>query len=638
MIKLSDISVRHGSLSLLESASATLFPGHKVGLVGANGCGKSTLFSVLLGKLGVDRGDVEVPKHWQVAHMAQQISDLEQSAIDFVLDGDQAYRQAEAAIAKAERLTDGSEEAALAMAKGHEAMEASNGYQAHARAARLLSGLGFSSDDIGAPISSFSGGWRIRLSLARALMCPSDLLLLDEPTNHLDLETVTWLEGWLKHYQGTLVVISHDRDFLDAVVDTIIHIEHHKLNVYKGDYSQFERQRAERLMQQQAAYQKQQQTMAHMQKFIDRFRAKASKAKAAQSRLKALARLETIAPAHFDSPFDFEFAIPPKAANPLVHSDQMALGYGDHQVLSHVSISITPGDRIGLLGLNGAGKSTLIKAIAGELKPQGGRLAHAKGLNVGYFAQHQMEQLKPKETAVWHLAQLDQSMGVDATEQSIRDFLGGFDFSGDMATSTIEHYSGGEKARLVLALLVRQRPNLLLLDEPTNHLDLEMRHALTVALQTFEGAVIVVSHDKHLLTNSVDQFWWVHEGQVSQFDGDLDDYRQLIKKRPSSAEASAGSEHSKKRQRQVKAEQRAQLKPLQNKLKRLTQTMDELGAAIQSMDAKLADPDLYNDPAKADEVATLIKDRQDRQALLESTESDWMETAEALEALESSDD
>lgn len=637
MIKLSNISVRHGSLSLLEGASATLFPGHKVGLVGANGCGKSTLFSVLLGELSVDRGEVEVPRHWQIAHMAQQIASLEQSAIDFVLDGDRAYRAAETAIDQAQQGNDGSESAAIAMAKAHEAMEAANGYQAHARGARLLSGLGFGSDEMDAPIASFSGGWRIRLSLARALMCPSDLLLLDEPTNHLDLETVTWLEGWLKHYQGTLVVISHDRDFLDAVVDTIIHIEHQKLNVYKGDYSQFESQRAERLMQQQAAYQKQQQTMAHMQKFIDRFRAKASKAKAAQSRLKALSRLETIAPAHFDSPFDFEFATPPKASNPLVHSDQMALGYGDHRVLEGVSISITPGDRIGLLGLNGAGKSTLIKAIAGELKPQSGRLAHARGLNVGYFAQHQMEQLNPEGSAVWHIAKLDQTMGVEATEQAIRDFLGGFDFSGDMATSTIGHYSGGEKARLVLALLVRQRPNLLLLDEPTNHLDLEMRHALTVALQTFEGAVIVVSHDKHLLNNSVDQFWWIHEGQVTDFPGDLDDYRQLIRKKPSGDQAAPSLDQSKKRQRQVKAEQRAQLKPLQNKLKRLTQTMDELSSMIESMDAQLADPALYNDPAKADEVANLIRERQDRHTLLDTTEADWMETAEALEALESSE-
>ncbi len=633
MIKLSQISVRHGAHALLENTSATIFPGHKVGLVGANGSGKSSLFAVLRGELSTDTGEVDLPKAWAVAHMAQHIKALDQTAIDFVLDGDEAFRAAERAVVQAESKTASSEvDEAMAIAAAHEALEAAGGYQARARAARLLSGLGFRDDEFDAPIDSFSGGWRIRLSLAKALMCPSDLLLLDEPTNHLDLETVTWLEGWLKHYAGTLVVISHDRDFLDAVVDTIIHIEHCKLHTYKGDYTNFEKQRAERLSQQQAAYVKQQQTMAHMQQFIDRFRAKASKAKAAQSRLKALSRLEAIAPAHLDSPFDFEFSAPPKVANPLVHLDEVSLGYGDHCVIDSIGMSLAPGDRIGLLGLNGAGKSTLIKAIAGELTPLSGRLSHARGLNVGYFAQHQIEQLNERENAIWHIARLDEQMGTQATEQMIRDFLGGFDFSGDLATSCTGQYSGGEKARLVLALLVRQRPNLLLLDEPTNHLDLEMRHALTVALQTFEGAVIVVSHDRHLLNNSVDQFWLIHQGHLSVFDGDLNDYRAQIKERDASSETPSNSESSKKQRRQEKANQRNQLKPLQNKLKSLNARIEKLTERRQTQDSALADPDLYHDAARADEVSDLIAERARTQAELESAEAEWMETAEALEA------
>jgi len=632
MIKLSQISVRHGAHALLENTSATIFPSHKVGLVGANGSGKSSLFAVLRGELSADTGEVNLPKAWAVAHMAQHIKALDQTAIDFVLDGDEAFRAAELAVVQAESKTPSSEvDDAMAIAAAHEALEAAGGYQARARAARLLSGLGFRDDEFGAPVGSFSGGWRIRLSLAKALMCPSDLLLLDEPTNHLDLETVTWLEGWLKHYAGTLVVISHDRDFLDAVVDTIIHIEHCKLHTYKGDYTNFEKQRAERLSQQQAAYVKQQQTMAHMQQFIDRFRAKASKAKAAQSRLKALSRLEAIAPAHLDSPFDFEFSAPPKVANPLVHLDDVSLGYGEHCVIDSIGMSLAPGDRIGLLGLNGAGKSTLIKAIAGELAPLSGRLSHARGLNVGYFAQHQIEQLNEQENAIWHIARLDEQMQTHATEQMIRDFLGGFDFSGDLATSCSGLYSGGEKARLVLALLVRQKPNLLLLDEPTNHLDLEMRHALTVALQTFEGAVIVVSHDRHLLSNSVDQFWLIHQGRLSVFDGDLNDYRAQIKERDTASETRSLTEGSKKQRRQEKANQRNQLKPLQNKLKNLNARIEKLTERRHTQDSALADPDLYHDATRADEVSDLIAERARTQAELESAEAEWMETAEALE-------
>ena len=632
MITLSDVSVHFGAHTLLDHAQATLYPGHKIGLVGANGSGKSTLFSVILGHLSVDTGRVDVPKEWSVAHMAQHIDALDRSALDFVLDGDQAFRQAEHAVALADRQHHDDEiQLAQSIAHSHDALEAAGGYQAPARAARLLAGLGFPAEAFDAPVGSFSGGWRIRLSLAQALMSPSDLLLLDEPTNHLDLETVTWLEGWLKHYSGTLIVISHDRDFLDSVVDTIVHIEHQKLTSYRGDYSQFERQRSERLAQQQAAFDKQQKTRAHMQKFVDRFRAKASKAKAAQSRLKALAKLEAIAPAHIDSPFDFAFADAPKMTDPLVSLDGVRLGYGEHVVIDEIRQNIAPGDRIGLLGLNGAGKSTLVKAIAGQLPPQSGRLHHAKDFEVGYFAQHQIEQLQASQTAIWHIQQLDEAMGVASTEQTIRDFLGGFDFSGDLAKAEIGQYSGGERARLVLALLVRQRPNVLLLDEPTNHLDLDMRHALTVALQSFDGAVIVVSHDRHLLANTVDQFWLVHQATLTRFDGDLDDYRQWLR---SGQQPTGDKQHtnlSKKKRRQQTAAARAELKPLENKLKKLSQSLDRLASEIKAMDQTLADPALYHDPDQADAVTGLIEKRAQTQQTLDETEQQWMATAEAIE-------
>ena len=637
MIKISQLSLRHGAHLLLEDASATIFAGHKVGLVGANGSGKSSLFAALRGELAPDTGSVELPAAWTTAHMAQEITSLKQSLLDFVLDGDQAFRRAEERVAQtisAHSKNDAAQ--AQAIAQAHEAMEVAGGYQVNAKAAKLLAGLGFTDQQLNDPIDSLSGGWRIRLSLAKALMCPSDLLLLDEPTNHLDLETVTWLEGWLKHYTGTLVVISHDRDFLDSVVDGIIHIEALSLNSYAGNYSAFEKQRAERLKQQQALYVKQQHAISHMQQFIDRFRAKASKAKAAQSRLKALSRLEALAPAHLDSPFDFSFQEPPPVANPLVHLDQVSLGYGDHRVLDTISASITPGDRIGLLGLNGAGKSTLIKALAGDLTPLSGRLQRARGLGVGYFAQHQLEQLNHQQTAVWHLTEQDAIDGRRSSQQQLRDFLGQFNFSGDLAQSAVGQLSGGEKARLVLALLVRRAPNLLLLDEPTNHLDLEMRHALTVALQSYEGAVMVVCHDRHLLNNSVDEFWLIHHGTLKPFEGDLDDYRQIIRNQSTDTSPLQSNGHSKKQQRQERAERRQTLKPLQNKLKSLSKNIDATTESIKTMDEKLADPNIYNDEKRADEVAKMLKERTELADQLAKLESDWLITAEALESLEGS--
>ena len=639
MITLHDVSVHFGAHTLLNHASATFYPGHKIGLVGANGSGKSTLFSVLLGRLVADTGHVDVPKDWAVAHMAQHIDGLDRSALDFVLDGDQTFRKAEQAVAVADQQTHGSDaELADKIAKSHEALEAAGGYQAPARAARLLAGLGFTPETFDDPVGSFSGGWRIRLSLAQALMSPSDLLLLDEPTNHLDLETVTWLEGWLKHYPGTLIVISHDRDFLDSVVDSIVHIEHRTLTTYRGDYTQFERQRGERLAQQQAAFQKQQKTRAHMQQFVDRFRAKASKAKAAQSRLKALAKLEDIAPAHIDSPFDFAFSKAPKMTDPLVSLDGVELGYGEHTVIDDIRQNIAPGDRIGLLGLNGAGKSTLVKAIAGQLPPQSGRLHHAKDFEVGYFAQHQIEQLEAEHTAIWHIQKLDEAMNAQHSEQAIRNFLGGFDFSGDLAKSQVGQYSGGERARLVLALLVRQQPNVLLLDEPTNHLDLDMRHALTMALQSFDGAVIVVSHDRHLLANTVDQFWLIHQGKVTRFEGDLEDYRQWLRSGQQPAETKDAKASSKKQRRQQTAAARQQLKPLENKLKKLSQSLDQLADELKTLDQTLADPALYHDPDQADAVSALIEKRAQAQRTLDDAEKEWMATADAIDQAKAASD
>jgi len=626
MIRLDNLTLRRGPDVLLGGADVTLHAGQKVGLVGANGTGKSSLFSLLLGELGADTGTVEVPGHWTVAHMAQETPGLERPALEFVLDGDAELRAAEAEVEAAHAAGQGER-----IAHAHARLEAAGGYDASARAGELLHGLGFAPETHQRPVAEFSGGWRVRLNLARALMCPSDLLLLDEPTNHLDLEAVLWLEQWLRGYRGTLLLIAHDRDFLDAVVDGILHIEHRRLTFYRGGYSAFEHQRAERLAQQQALYERQQREIAHMERFISRFRAQANKARAAQSRIKALERMERVAPAHVDSPFHFEFPPAPAAGNPLLALEDVALGYAGEALLGGLRHTLAPGDRIGLLGPNGAGKSTLVRALAGELEPLRGRIQRARNLAVGYFAQHQLEQLDPEASPVLHLARL----APGAEPQRLRDFLGGFGFHGDQALAPSAPLSGGEKARLVLALLVWQAPNLLLLDEPTNHLDLEMRHALNVALQGFEGAVVVVSHDRYLLQTTVSDYWLVSGGQVRAFDGDLDDYRRWLGQqrrdsgggRPAPARGNGGGRRG---DRRAEARRREAMQPLRQRIDRAIQELERVDGELGELEQRLADPEIYGAERKGE-----LNDMLRRQGRLEQRraelEGEWMAAEEALE-------
>ena len=515
MIQFKQLTLVRGLKTLIQGATLQLHPGHKVGLTGANGAGKSSLFALLRGEMQLEAGDLDMPASWVIAHVAQETPALAMPAIEFVLDGDAELRQIEAALAAAEASQQGE-----LIAELHHRLLDIEGYAAKARAAELLSGLGFSQANLQQAVATFSGGWRVRLNLARALMCRSDLLLLDEPTNHLDLDAVIWLEGWLQSYRGTLILISHDRDFLDAIVNHIAHIEQQTLTLYRGGYSDFERQRAEKLALQQALFEKQQRKVSHLQSYIDRFRVQATKARQAQSRIKALERMEMISAAHVDSQFNFEFRVPLAAPDPLLVLDEMAVGYQGVALIKDIVLAIRPGERIGLLGRNGAGKTTLIKLLAKELAPLSGKRVEGKDLNIGYFAQHQLEQLRLDESPLQHMMKLDPL----TREQEHLNFLGGFDFKGDMARSPCLNFSGGEKSRLALALLIWTRPNLLLLDEPTNHLDLEMRHALTMALQDYQGGVVLVSHDRALLRASCDEFVLVADGQAIPFDGDLEAY------------------------------------------------------------------------------------------------------------------
>ena len=633
MLKFTNLSLRRGPRELLHDVNLTIHNGQKVGITGSNGVGKSSVFALILGHLHADAGDISIPKSLIIAHVAQETPALDNTAIEYVLDGDVQLRKLEQDIKKAEENNHGETLAHL-----YSEMEAIDGYSANSRAATLLSGLGFTTEQEHSAVKQFSGGWRMRLNLAQALMCRSDLLLLDEPTNHLDLDAVIWLETWLKNYKGTLLLISHDRDFLDNVADQIAHIEHHGITLYSGNYSAFEVRRAEYLSTQQSAYEKQQREVQHMQKFVERFKAKATKAKQAQSRVKALERMELIAPAHVDSPFNFTFRQAEKMPNPLVTLVDAEIGYNEQPLLSKVKLTIHPGDRIGLLGHNGAGKSTLIKLLSGELDVLDGDYIAAKELNIGYFAQHQLEQLDFEASPLLHLQRLDPK----ATESDLRKYLGGFAFNNDMAIDPVAPLSGGEKARLVLALVVYQKPNLLLLDEPTNHLDLEMRHALTVAMQEFEGAMIIVSHDRHLLRTVTDNLLLVANGRVAEFDGSLDDYRQWLSQQAKSAAALTGSTieessnnndgQNKKQLRQESAVKRKRLKPLQNKLKKLEKQMEELTSSKASLEEKLADNDIYSNDNK-ETLKSLLEEQGQVDNNLQQVEMDWLEVSEELESV-----
>ncbi len=618
MIRFSNISLIRGVKVLLEGADAVLNPGDRIGLIGANGSGKSSLFAVLRGELHTDKGDAEFPPQWRVAHVAQETPALDRPAVEYAIDGDTTLRKLEARLAEAEKADDGHLIGELYAALGD-----ADAYTVRSRAEQLLLGLGFKHEELEMPVSSFSGGWRMRLNLAQALMCPSDLLLLDEPTNHLDLDAILWVEDWLKRYTGTLLVVSHDRDFLDGVVNVILHIDQKKLRRYAGNYSDFEVQRAQSIILAAGQRAKQERERAHLQSFIDRFKAKATKARQAQSRMKMLARMEDLAPLHVTAPFSFEFREPLRAPNPLLVLEDAEAGYrdktaGSKTVLRDINFSLQSEQRYGLLGINGAGKSTLIKTIAGELKPLKGTALFNKGLVIGYFAQHQVEMLRDDQSPLWHM----QKISPTTREQDLRNFLGGFNFPGEMALGPIASFSGGEKARLALALIVWQRPNLLLLDEPTNHLDLETREALTVALAQFEGTLVLVSHDRHLLRATTDQFLIVADGRLEPFDGDLDDYRDwLLKSKRDKPEAPKPIAKPAKSNDKTNVEAR---------LKRLEEMIARLNAKKSAMETRLADPAIYLDASK-EALDAALRDRAYIDKELAQLESEWLEKQEALE-------
>lgn len=662
MIRLQQLSLMRGTKPLFVQVDLTLNPGDKIGLIGANGTGKSTLFAMLRDEIHPDQGSIEFPRNWRVAHVAQETPALERSALDYAIDGDVTLRKLEAELETIEKQHDDAEYGNR-IGEIHSMLADADAYTVRSRAEQLLHGLGFSSEQTAQPVSSFSGGWRMRLNLAQALMCPSDLLLLDEPTNHLDLDAILWLEDWLKRYSGTLVIISHDRDFLDGVVNVIAHIDDKKLKRYSGNYSSFERQRAAQMILAAGMIEKQQRKQAHLQSYIDRFKAQATKAKQAQSRIKALARMEELAPLRAAAEFSFEFREPLRAPNPLLTLDHAAIGYRnteegtEKQIASGINFSLQTGQRIGLLGVNGAGKSTFIKTIAGELAVLHGESQLGKGLVIGYFAQHQLEMLRHDESPLWHLARIAPT----TREQELRNFLGSFNFPGDMVTSSIAPFSGGEKARLALALIVWQRPNLLLLDEPTNHLDLETREALTDALAQFEGTLVLVSHDRHLLRATTDQFLIVANGALSPFDGDLDDYRDWLfktkldskaeshntvlpetkkgatpEKKLAVQQAVSVNPAERKEQKRLEAEQRhktsALRKPLETRIKRLEEQIEKLNLKKSNVENILTEADIYEAHRKA-ELQSLLSDQAYCSKELAEVEETWISLQEELERI-----
>jgi ATP-binding cassette subfamily F protein 3 len=665
MIRFIQVSLMRGIKPLLEQVDVTLNPGDKIGLIGANGAGKSSLFAMMRGELHPDQGEIDFPAKWRVAYVAQETPPLDRAALDYAIDGDVTLRKLEAELVRLESEPESSENG-IAIGEIYSALADADAYTVQSRGEQLLLGLGFTIDQMQQPVASFSGGWRMRLNLAQALMCPSDLLLLDEPTNHLDLDAIIWLEDWLKRYAGTLLIISHDRDFLDEVVNVVVHIDERKLKRYSGNYSSFERQRAAQMILAAGALEKQQRKRAHLESFVNRFKAQASKARQAQSRMKALAKMEELAPLRAAAEFSFEFREPLSAPNPLLVMEDVNAGYkiedeatGEitHKtIVNKIKFSLQIGQRIGLLGVNGAGKSTLIKTIAGELSPLTGDATMGKGLNIGYFAQHQVEMLRHDESPLWHLAKIAPTV----REQELRNFLGGFNFPGTMVTSSIAPFSGGEKARLALALIVWQRPNLLLLDEPTNHLDLETREALTEALAQFEGTLVVVSHDRHLLRATTDEFIIVADGKLQPFDGDLDDYKDWLFKTklgkgtdvlpaagkanktdfpvtsPVAAPTAAAPAAVSKDQKRQQAEDRQRLatlrKPLEQKIKRLDDQIAKRSAQKAEVDEKLGESSIYDAANKA-KLKQLLADQSFFAKDLGQLEAEWLELQEQLEAL-----
>jgi ATP-binding cassette subfamily F protein 3 len=629
MLALTNISLRRGRKVLIENASFQMHAGQRMGVIGANGCGKSSLFAMFLGELDPDDGELALDPRDEIAHVAQESPHGSGAAVDYVMDGDHELRTVQAAIAEGEAAADQPDLHLL-----YERMEAIDGFTAESRASRLLHGLGFGDEEYVKPVKEFSGGWRMRLNLARALMCRSDILLLDEPTNHLDLPAILWLERWLKRYEGILLVVSHDRDFLDQVCTRIAHIENESVSLFTGNYSQFETLRAEQLAQQQAMFVRQQKQIKHMQSYVDRFRYKASKARQAQSRIKMLERMEQIAPAHVDSPFRFHFIEPKKQPQHLLGLTDAAVGYGDDVILDNINLHLSAGDRIGLLGVNGAGKSTLVKALStGSTLLKGERLL-SKDTKIGYFAQHQLELLRPEHSPIDHL----RDYAPDDREQDHRNYLGRFGFSGERIFEPVAPFSGGEKARLVLALMIRQGPNLLLLDEPTNHLDLEMRQALSVALIEYTGALVVISHDRHLLRSVCDELLIVHDGVVDRFNRSLDDYPTWLKEQEEGLEQAAAKWQeapaktvNKKQQRQEQAQRRQRLKPLYDKVRDVEKALASNRSRLIELDARLADESIYMDSTRKEELTQLVQDQAAARSTIESLEWDWLEASEELE-------
>ncbi len=649
MISLKNISLRRGTKLVLDGISTTIHPGEHVGLIGRNGAGKSSLFALLAGRLHEDGGDFFIPPQWRMAEVAQHLPDTEDSATAFVLQGDTRLQELQTRLAAAEVTGDG-----MQIAQLHADLQDAGAHDATARAQALILGLGFKASELERPVGSFSGGWQMRLQLARALMCPSDLLLLDEPTNHLDLDALVWLEAWLKRYSGTLIIISHDREFLDATTNVTLHIENGRLTRYGGNYSQFEELHAQQLVLQQAAFERQQEKIAHLQSFIDRFKAKATKAKQAQSRVKQIERMEKVAPVLASADFTFAFQEPKNLPNPMLAITDAAFGYtsevGDiTTILQGVSRTVLAGQRIGILGANGQGKSTLVKTIAREIQALAGKVTEGKGLTIGYFAQQELDVLRPDENPLQHMVRLARDLGADAPsasrEQDLRNWLGSFNFTGDMVAQSVGSMSGGEKARLVLAMIVWQRPNLLLLDEPTNHLDLPTREALAMALNDFDGTVLLVSHDRHLLRAVADDFWLVGRGQVNTFDGDLDDYqRYLLEESRRLREAAKAADAAAqpvptatapaidpREARRLAAQARQALadktKPLRKELEKIDARMAQLGEEKAALEEKLATP---LPPAEIAETGKRLKTVGDA---LEECEERWLELSEEIEQI-----